>query len=622
MSNLNLKSICEILGENFFVPSYQRGYRWTVQQVKDLLDDIQEFIEQNRDCIDVNNDDDKPIYCIQPLVVKKKKNDENDASEKWEVIDGQQRLTTIYIILAYLKQENIWKIKYETRSDSEKFLSEIMSDGEKYDKYIDYYYMYQAKCTIENWFKSKTEEEKNKFLNTLLKNVQFIWYESDDENPINVFTRLNIGKIPLTNSELIKALFLNKSNFEGNANEIRKKQQEIAMEWDKIEYTLQNDEFWYFINEKENNVPTRIDFIFDLICKLDLFIKDNKISEKIGTDEYKTFRYFYLIFKNGFEEPKNKVEIIDKSWKIIKNVFQTFEEWYNDLELYHYIGFLISNNYKLNNIVEKWNNEFNTKESFINKFIIEEIKKVIKNCNNLDKIYETDGNPKTQCKPLLLLYNIQTIINQNQTLKKSEKYKLPIFYKFPFHLYKKEKWDIEHIDPVTENTLEDKNDQIEWLLSSYIGIDDENLKKIIKTYLDKIKTIDVSNNNDNESNINFIELKDKIQPLSDNALQDDEKNMIWNFALLDSSTNRGYGNAIFAAKRRFILGKDQGKKIIIDDNLKIKEQDDEIAFVPPCTKNVFLKYYSPLPNNLREWNKIDAENYKKNIKEVLSKFLN
>ena len=98
-----------------------------------------------------------------------------------------------------------------------------MSDGEKYDKYIDYYYMYQAKCTIENWFKSKTEEEKNKFLNTLLKNVQFIWYESDDENPINVFTRLNIGKIPLTNSELIKALFLNKSNFEGNANEIRKK---------------------------------------------------------------------------------------------------------------------------------------------------------------------------------------------------------------------------------------------------------------------------------------------------------------------------------------------------------------------------------------------------------------
>jgi len=101
--------------------------------------------------------------------------------------------------------------------------------------------------------------------------------------------------------------------------------------------------------------------------------------------------------------------------------------------------------------------------------------------------------------------------------------------------------------------------------------------------------------------------------------------MIWNFALLDSSTNRGYGNAIFAAKRRFILGKDQGKKIIIDDkleNIEIKVEDGEIAFVPPCTKNVFLKYYTPLPNNLREWNKIDAENYKKNIKEVLSKFLN
>jgi len=196
-------------------------------------------------------------------------------------------------------------------------------------------------------------------------------------------------------------------------------------------------------------------------------------------------------------------------------------------------------------------------------------------------------------------------------------------------LYKKEKWDIEHIDPVTENTLEDKNDQKEWLLSSYIGIDNENiklkgditLKTAINDYLKKINNND--NNNDiDKINITFTELKDIIQPSNDNALKDDEKNMIWNFALLDSSTNRGYGNAIFAAKRRFILGKDQGKKIIIDDNLKIKEQDDEIAFVPPCTKNVFLKYYSPLPNNLREWNKIDAENYKKNIKEVLSKFLN
>lgn len=40
---------------------------------------------------------------------------------------------------------------------------------------------------------------------------------------------------------------------------------EIASEWDTIEYTLQNEEFWYFLSNNSNNKPTHIEFIFDLI---------------------------------------------------------------------------------------------------------------------------------------------------------------------------------------------------------------------------------------------------------------------------------------------------------------------------------------------------------------------
>ena len=83
-----------------------------------------------------------------------------------------------------------------------------------------------------------------------------------------------------------------------------------------------------------------------------------------------------------------------------------------------------------------------------------------------------------------------------------------------------------------------------------------------------------------------------------------------------------YGNAIFSAKRRVILGKDQGKKITVNDNFKIEESKSASAFIPPCTKNVFLKYYNPLTNNLREWDKTDAEAYLKDIKDTLQKFLN
>ena len=62
MSNeIELKSINELFGMNFYIPAYQRGYRWNIQQVKDLLEDIQEFIDKKKE----------GFYCIQPLVVKR-----------------------------------------------------------------------------------------------------------------------------------------------------------------------------------------------------------------------------------------------------------------------------------------------------------------------------------------------------------------------------------------------------------------------------------------------------------------------------------------------------------------------------------------------------------------------
>jgi hypothetical protein len=73
------------------------------------------------------------------------------------------------------------------------------------------------------------------------------------------------NKISLTNAELIKALFLNKSNFGGSYQRVRLQQNEIAIEWDQIEYALQNDEFWLFLHKANYDKPTRIDFIFDII---------------------------------------------------------------------------------------------------------------------------------------------------------------------------------------------------------------------------------------------------------------------------------------------------------------------------------------------------------------------
>ena len=141
MSNISIKPINELLQYNFFIPSYQRGYRWTEKQVTDLLEDINDFIPK-----EIPNSDEKTWYCLQPIVVKKK-------DDYWDVIDGQQRLTTIYLIIHYINE--MWKgkqklkefvLNYETRNESHDFLSSIAIDDTLdnvliNDENIDFYYI-------------------------------------------------------------------------------------------------------------------------------------------------------------------------------------------------------------------------------------------------------------------------------------------------------------------------------------------------------------------------------------------------------------------------------------------------------------------------------------------------
>lgn len=579
-------AVGKLLGMKFSIPGYQRGYRWTEQQVNDLLNDINEFEPKNGSW-----------YCLQPLVVMKK-------DEKWEVIDGQQRLTTIYLILACLGETYKYTIEYETRKGSMNFLENI---SEKAQSNIDFFYMHKAYETINKFFEEKKNQED--FKDKLLNNVKFIWYEIDEEeNPVTVFTRLNMGKIPLTNAELIKALFLNRSNFgagEGKNETLRLRQQEIASEWDTIEYTLQNDEFWLFLNQPGDNRPTRIDFIFDLICKQDVL----KVgTDNTGTDEYRTFRYFYNYFKT------ENADIVF-CWKTVKKYFQIFQEWYNDLDLYHYVGYLIEQGETVDSLVKEWVSK-KSREEFITG-IKGKIKESLKNCLDLNKEYETQGNPKTQCRPLLLLHNIQTVINQNKQMENS-KYGLATFYKFPFHLYKLYKlgrWDVEHINSNTTNPETDEETQKEWLVNIYLSADGK--------LQDKIKEFFRSEKEEEKKTL-FEDIKKEF-PSEQEEWSPEEKNKIWNYTLLDSSTNRSYGNAIFSSKRRIIIGKDKGKQIPIpklrDGQLVMSEEKDApSAFVPPVTKHIFLKYYSSTVGDHNYWTKKDAKAYKNNILETLKEF--
>lgn len=617
-NKIELKNVTELCGMNFYIPNYQRGYRWTNQQIDDLLNDINEF-----------NDNDG-FYCLQPLVVKQRKEDVfkkikeeakniNDVYDylkgTWEVIDGQQRLTTIFILMKCLGiSGGHYSLKYETRTGSEEFLEGNLEANENN---IDYYYISEARKTVQEWLENIDTQSRMSFQKKLMEKVRFIWYESVDEDPIKVFTRLNIGKISLTNSELIKALFLNRKNFDISKNEhIKLRQQEIASEWDKIEYALQNNEFWLFLHEKGYKRPTRIDFIFDLICEAnDLGL--NGYKENIGTDDYRTFRYFYEYFKSGVSTEENSLQRenskVIKCWNIVKRYYQTFEEWYNDLELFHYIGFLIDckGNSVIKDLLSEWNRQ--TEKKVFLQYVKKEIKYVIGKCPELNFQYREDGSNKRECKPILLFHNIQTVINQNQSQLNNEKYELGTFYKFPFHLYKLETWDVEHINSNSTNPEDDNESQREWLLNIYLSVGEE-LQKNIQEYF---------NSTDNKDLL-FKKIKGEV-PLTNIEWTQEEKNRIWNYALLDSSTNRSYGNSIFSGKRRVIIGKEKGKFIAIpklskDGKLTMTdEKDSSSSFVPPCSKQVFLKYYSVTAGNNNYWTLEDAQNYLNDIEDCIKK---
>lgn len=597
---LVLKSINQLFRHDFYIPSYQRGYRWTETQVVQLLNDIWQF--HRRD-----NKIKGEFYCLQPIVVK-------HLEEKYEIIDGQQRLTTIFLIIKYL--EDITKIAfpnfslapptYETRTDSKDFLENIKQKTEiDAQQNVDYYHIWKAYHTIKCWFEN---EENNinsiDFVNTLLKfqledqdsekkngekidvanNVRVIWYEVNvtaNSDSIDIFTRLNIGKIPLTNSELIKALFLQKSNFAEEKASL--KQIQIATEWDMIEKILQDDAFWFFIYNPDNpiNYDNRIEYIFDLMK-----------GRTEDSDFYYTFNKFYSDFTSTF---KNNKPNIDNIWLNIKKYFLTFDEWYRDYELFHYVGFLIDSGISINTIKDESSNK--AKDDFKINYLKKKIQEQV-NCNIDELEY-----PNKKIRKILLLFNILTVLET----QKSD-------MRFPFHKYKSEDWDIEHIRSKTDKTIT-ANTMLPWIndiLEYFVGsnndsesnefldsIDENNVElKIIIDSLINFKKVGKIDNNQ------FDNLFKRVQKYFKEDNQTEDKNDISNLALLDSTTNRSYGNSFFPIKRKRII-----------------ENDSKGIFVPIATKNLFLKYYSKKLGDVMYWNNDDAKDYLEAIKTTLKDYL-
>lgn len=558
------KKVGEISGK-FFVPSYQRGYRWGEDEVWRLLDDIYS-IQKDENSAAKN-------YCLQPIVVR-------NNGDCFELIDGQQRLTTIYLIYKYLFEstggsffeEPQFSLEYKTRDKSEEFLKTI--DTSLKDDNIDFWFMANAYETIDKWFglQEKKSVAMGKINTFLADKVKVIWYEiGENEDAISLFTRLNIGKIPLTSAELVKAMFLSR---DGDEQMDKEKQEEIALQWDNIEKELHHDGLWYFLtNSISHSYQTRIDLILDLISG-----KEEKTREK-----YYTF----------FEFDKKCKEIGSKKlWESILHTFLILKDWYYDHDLYHKIGYLIASNSKsLSEIYKASENQ--TKKNF--KAILEEfIRESIRIKENYGDLRYDKSGDYGRISRLLLLFNVESV------RKAGEGTQWFPFDKYKYHDKGKVSWSLEHIHAQQSQGMKT---EAEWRL--WIELHLEAIKSLGKGHDDLIAEMQEVLDAPKVGDKKFDQIQQKVISVLSAKGNGEYLHSLSNLALLNMADNAALNNSTFDVKRNQIV-----------------KMDKEGFFIPYCTRMVFLKYYTPSElNQLHFWGEADRKAYVNEINEVLGDYL-
>ncbi len=578
-NTLDTVSLNDLEGRKFIIPEYQRGYRWTETQITKLLEDLVQF-EENRTP--------GKTYCLQPLVVYKIEDN------IWEVIDGQQRLTSIFLLAKYFEvAEQLFDINYATREDSASYLKNIQVRNEADIKTIDFYFMCNAYNTIDTWMNNdksaiKKAGKKNRIISCLSENIRFIWYEVNENvcDRIEIFNRLNIGKIPLTNAELIKALFLKESNFplideDVDTQKLLRRQMEhdrsqLALEWDDIEKKLHEKELWGFINKEPNDVSNRIDYLFYLY----FLTKGGKLEY-----EHSVFDFFEPKVRIEHSDTKAPVLII---WEDVKKLFFTFMDWFDDREMYHLVGFLVSTSKPISEIyslcIDKGKKAFK-------KELVEIIKSTIP--ESLEALEYNKNNPDIE--RVLLLFNILTIEEIETSLER-----------ISFHNYhsKNQKWSLEHIHAQDSELLTKKEQRKIWIdehLFLLIAKQQETESTIITALIDKITDI---NDDILVTDDYFRIIYDEIFKTLAGVQLTLDMNKLGNLALLDKDTNSAFNNSVFEVKSGIL-----------------KKRIAEGSYILPATRNVFLKYYSKTPTNWCYWSEHDFSDYQNQIVQKVNAFL-
>lgn len=610
-----ITSIDKLMGRTFFVPSYQRGYRWGRQEVEALLNDLWEFYLQA-------NGEKNVFYCLQPIVLYK------DEQARENLLDGQQRLTTIYLLLSYLDSRRreegydkpLFTLEYATREDSADFLAKKLFASEESEEAsnVDYHYMRAAYGYIKDWFTQapKYPGAACKLIPLLLDedgkgpNVRVIEYHiEDDSNPIDVFLRLNRGKIPLTDAELTKALFLQSDKYDAQLLPyVSPKLDLIASEWYAYEQQLSVPKFWHFISPYDaQSTPPSIRLLLELAAR-DFQSATSYQNTTALWDSKKYTHPCYTIFSDYLQgySGEERLKKIGEVWERIYTIFGLISEWYEDQELYHYVGYLMctesSSSKRLTLLCELLEQaETCTAPEFKASLRREIGKKIEAICLN-ELSYE---ERPADIHRVLLLHNIHQHIFTSEQIR------------FPFDLYTKEKWSLEHIYAQQSEPLRNREEQIGFI-EEHIGTfredafgDGEETSSLIVRLEDIRSQIQEPEKKESERVSLFEEALGLITAFEVNQMGDTRSlHGLQNLCLLSRGVNSALSNRTFARKREIM-------REIMRERVMTATQE----YIPMATRRVFLKYYSASPKDNAYWRREDAEAYMEHIRSVCEHYI-
>jgi hypothetical protein len=270
--------------------------------------------------------------------------------------------------------------------------------------------------------------------------------------------------------------------------------------------------------------------------------------------------------------------------------------WYHDRELYHRIGYLVATGDSITDLIQA--SRLQTHSAF-REGLIERTRTRLKLTDSEVSLlrYDKDTN---KCTDVLLLMNVETVLQASDAGSR-----------FSFEAYAGQGWSLEHIHAQNSQDLKTENARRDWIKAHLDEIEEttwsSKLRSDVNAVVARMRAhLALPTNKTDEAGFEgILEAVFALFSASDDKLDGDDIHGLGNLALLQRDFNSRLNNAVFALKRECIL-----------------ELDEAGAYILPCTRNVFLKYYTKTEDQqLSIWSPQDQKAYYEKLVNKISKFL-